>query len=82
MALHVALLVEGGGAARARVRPLPRVNAHVPLQVVLLVHAVEALAAGGAAGEGTESCPTSLASLQHKARLRPAVVVTNWCFNI
>lgn len=70
--LHVTLLVKGGGAGRARVRPRPAVDAHVPLQVVLLVAAVETLAAGGARGEGGAGGGVALLpSLQDKATLRP-----------
>lgn len=72
--LHVTLLVKGGGTRRTRVRPRPAVDAHVPLQVVLLVAAVETLAAGGARGEGGGGgggVVALLAPLQDKATLRP-----------
>lgn len=72
--LHVTFLVKGGGARRTRVRPRPAVDAHVPLQVVLLVAAVETLAAGGTSGEGGAGgggVVALLAPLQDKATLRP-----------
>ncbi|MPC10541.1 hypothetical protein E2C01_003178 [Portunus trituberculatus] len=69
--LHVTLLIKGSRARRAQVRPRPAVDAHMPLQVVLLVPAVETLAAGGASGEGGGSGVVLLAPLQDKATLRP-----------
>lgn len=73
--LHVALLVKRRRAGGARVRPRPAVDGHMPLQVVLLVAAVETLAAGGARGEGGGAgggdVVALLVPLQDKATLRP-----------